>query len=220
MGSAASKQSLHSTAPIRATRSLAEVRLPIQCRCRAGTSVSFGVMPSEIGRGASGFTNVLTRSGSDALHGSLFELLGNSSLDARNYFDFSSPASPGRIPPFKRNEFGPTNGGPIVFPHLYNGRRKLYYFGEYQGFRQVLARHRFSRCLLRSSGRAWTRVPSLAILSQYRSTALTQGCSLATRCRTSPVRLYNQITIRALSCQRNFPSRRGRPGSASSWCAK
>ena len=97
-----------------------------------------GVMPAEFGRGASGFTNVLTRSGSDALHGSVFEFLRNSSLDARNYFDFSSPASPGRIPPFKRNEFGFTNGGPIFLPHVYDGRSKLYYFGEYQGFRQIL----------------------------------------------------------------------------------
>ena len=96
-----------------------------------------GVMPAEIGRGASGFTNVLTRSGLDALHGSVFEFLRNSSLDARNYFDYSSPASPGRIPPFKRNEFGFTNGGPIVLPHVYDGRGKAYYFGEYQGFRQV-----------------------------------------------------------------------------------
>jgi hypothetical protein len=97
-----------------------------------------GVMPAEIGRGASGFTNVLTRSGSDAPHGSVFEFLRNSSLDARNYFDYSSPASPGRIPPFKRNEFGFTNGGPILLPHVYDGRGKAYYFGEYQGFRQVL----------------------------------------------------------------------------------
>ncbi len=97
-----------------------------------------GVMPAEIGRGASGFTNVLTRAGSDTLHGSVFEFLRNSSLDARNYFDFSSPASPGRIPPFKRNEFGFTNGGPILLPHVYDGRGKAYYFGEYQGFRQVL----------------------------------------------------------------------------------
>lgn len=97
-----------------------------------------GVMPAEIGRGASGFTNVLTRSGSDAFHGSVFEFLRNSSLDARNYFDFSSPANPGRIPPFKRNEFGFTNGGPIFLPHVYDGRGKLYYFGEYQGFRQIL----------------------------------------------------------------------------------
>ncbi len=97
-----------------------------------------GVLPAEVGRGASGYTNIVTRSGTDGVHGSVFEFLRNSALDARNYFDFSSPASPGRIPPFKRNEFGFTNGGPIVLPHLYDGRGKAFYFLEYQGFRQVL----------------------------------------------------------------------------------
>jgi hypothetical protein len=97
-----------------------------------------GVMPAEIGRGASGFTNILTRSGMDSIHGSIFEFLRNSSLDARNYFDYSSPLNPGRIPPFKRNEFGFTNGGPVLIPHVYDGRGKLFYYVEYQGFRQVL----------------------------------------------------------------------------------
>ena len=97
-----------------------------------------GVMPAEVGRGASGFTNIITRSGSDSLHGSFFEFLRNSSLDARNYFDFSSPVNPGRLPPFRRNEFGLTNGGPIYVPHLYDGHGKAFYFFEYQSFRQVL----------------------------------------------------------------------------------
>ncbi len=99
---------------------------------------SSGWMPAEIGRGGAGYTNIVTRSGTDSLHGSVFEFLRNSALDARNYFDHSSPANPGRIPPFRRNEFGFTNGGPVVLPHLYDGRGKAYYFGEYQGFRQVL----------------------------------------------------------------------------------
>jgi hypothetical protein len=99
---------------------------------------SSGWMPAEIGRGAAGFTNIITRSGSSGFHGSVFEFLRNSALDARNYFDHPSPANPGRIPPFRRNEFGFTNGGPILIPGLYNGRGKTYYFGQYQGFRQVL----------------------------------------------------------------------------------
>ena len=99
---------------------------------------SSGWMPAEIGRGASGSTNVLTRSGSNGFHGSAFEFLRNSALDARNYFDHPSIANPGRIPPFRRNEFGFTNGGPVVLPHLYDGRDTTFYFGQYQGFRQVL----------------------------------------------------------------------------------
>ena len=99
---------------------------------------SSGWMPAEIGRGAAGFTNVITRSGAGGFHGSVFEFLRNSSLDARNYFDHPSIAEPGRIPPFRRNEFGFTNGGPIVFHKIYDGREKSFYFVQYQGFRQVL----------------------------------------------------------------------------------
>src|ERR1700729_1389209 len=99
---------------------------------------SSGWMPAEICRGAAGFTNIVTRSGSSGFHGSFFEFLRNSALYAPNYFDHPSIAEPGRIPPFRRNEFGFTNGGPVVLPHIYNGRGKTFYFGQYQGFRQVL----------------------------------------------------------------------------------
>ena len=97
-----------------------------------------GWMPAEIGRGAAGFTNIITRSGAAGFHGSIFEFVRNSAFDARNFFDRRSIANPGRIPPFRRNEFGFTNGGPVMIPGLYNGRGKTFYFGEYQGFRQVL----------------------------------------------------------------------------------
>ncbi len=99
---------------------------------------SSGWMPAEIGHGAAGFTNIITRSGASGFHGSFFEFVRNSAFDARNYFDHATPAFPGRIPPFRRNEFGFTNGGPVYLPHVYDGRRRTFYFAEYQGFRQVL----------------------------------------------------------------------------------
>lgn len=99
---------------------------------------SSGWMPAEIGQGAAGFTNIVTRSGASGFHGSIFEFVRNSAFDARNYFDHPTPAYPGRIPPFRRNEFGFTNGGPVFLPHVYDGRKRTFYFTEYQGFRQVL----------------------------------------------------------------------------------
>jgi hypothetical protein len=99
---------------------------------------SSGWMPAEIGRGAAGFTNIKTRSGASGFHGSMFEFVRNSAFDARNYFDHPTPAYPGRIPPFRRNEFGFTNGGPIFIPRVYDGRKRTFYFTQYQGFRQVL----------------------------------------------------------------------------------
>jgi hypothetical protein len=98
-----------------------------------------GVMPAEIGHGAASYTNVISKSGSNQVHGSVFEFVRNAAFDARNYFDHSNLADNfRRIPPFVRNEFGFANGGPVVLPHIYNGRDRTYYFGEYQGFRQVL----------------------------------------------------------------------------------
>jgi carboxypeptidase family protein len=97
-----------------------------------------GVMPAEIGHGAAGFTNVLTKSGSNHIHGSVFEFIRNAAFDARNFFDHPNSIDNRRIPPFVRNEFGVTNGGPVVLPGIYDGRGKTFYFGEYQGFRQVL----------------------------------------------------------------------------------
>src|SRR6267154_2622668 len=99
---------------------------------------SSGVMPAEIGHGAAGFTNVVTKSGTNLIHGSAFEFLRNASLDARNFFDHPNAVDPRRIPPFQRNEFGVTIGGPVSLPHFYDGRDKTFFFGEYQGFRQVL----------------------------------------------------------------------------------
>jgi len=103
-----------------------------------GIDSSSGWMPAEIGRGAAGFTNIRTRSGASGFHGSFFEFVRNSAFDARNYFDHPTPVYPGRIPPFRRNEFGFTSGGPVYFPRVYDGRKRTFFFAEYQGFRQVL----------------------------------------------------------------------------------
>ena len=71
---------------------------------------------------------VVTQSGTNGLHGSLFEFLRNSNLDARNFFDHPRGM---RIPPFRRNQFGGSAGGPIR-------RDKTFIFGSYEAFRQRL----------------------------------------------------------------------------------
>jgi hypothetical protein len=102
-----------------------------------GIQANSGVLPPEIGAGAASFTNIVTKSGTSQIHGAAFSFVRNAAFDARNYFDRRSFAQPGRIPPFVRNEFGFTNGGPVILPGVYDGRGRTYYFGEYQGFRQV-----------------------------------------------------------------------------------
>ena len=86
---------------------------------------------AEFGRGNGAIVNAVIKSGSNQLHGSLWEFLRNNKLDARNYFDpVGAPA-----PPYKQNQFGGTLGGPIVIPHLYDGRNRSFFFFDYEGFR-------------------------------------------------------------------------------------
>ena len=81
---------------------------------------------AEYGKRAGAQITVVTQSGTNQLHGSIFEFLRNSDLDARNFFDL------GFVPPFRRNQFGGALGGPIK-------KDKWFLFGNYEGFRQALA---------------------------------------------------------------------------------
>ena len=80
------------------------------------------------GGNAGGVVNVVTKSGTNALHGDLFEFLRNPVFNARNFF---SPA-PDVV---KRNQFGGTVGGPVLIPKLYNGKDRTFFFFGYQGTR-------------------------------------------------------------------------------------
>src|SRR2546426_5336681 len=88
---------------------------------------------AEFGRAAGGVISAVTKSGTNSLHGTLFEFHRNSAMDAKNFFDVGT--SP---PPFTRNQFGGTAGGPIV-------KNKLFYFGSYEGLRQQLSTTRIAR---------------------------------------------------------------------------
>jgi Carboxypeptidase regulatory-like domain/TonB-dependent Receptor Plug Domain/TonB dependent receptor len=77
------------------------------------------------GRTAGGVINAITRTGTNQFHGNVYEFLRNNALDAKNFFDRGS------IPPFKRNQFGASGGGPIQ-------KDKTFFFADYEGFRQTL----------------------------------------------------------------------------------
>ena len=78
---------------------------------------------------AGGVLNATTKSGTNELHGGLFEFLRNDKLDARGFF------SPEREV-LKRNQFGGTLGGPILIPRVLDGRNKAFFFAGYEGMRE------------------------------------------------------------------------------------
>ena len=86
---------------------------------------------AEFGGKSGGVINVITMSGTNRFHGSLFEFLRNDVFDAKNYFD--SAGQP--IPPFRQNQFGATFGGPVKIPGLYDGKDKTFFFLNYEGQR-------------------------------------------------------------------------------------
>ncbi len=82
---------------------------------------------AEYGRTAGGVFLAVTKSGTNALHGSLFEFLRNDALNARNFFAASNPK-------LRQNQFGGSVGGPVMLPG-YDGRNRTFIFGSYQGIR-------------------------------------------------------------------------------------
>jgi hypothetical protein len=87
-------------------------------------------MSAEFGRSGGAVLNVTIKSGTNGFHGSVFEFLRNSRLDAKNFFD--PPTGP--TPPFKQNQFGASTGGPVLLPK-YNGKNRTFFFVDYQGTR-------------------------------------------------------------------------------------
>lgn len=84
---------------------------------------------AEYGRAMGGVVNVTTKSGTNRLHGTAFEFLRNESLDAKNFFD---PADRDK-PPFKRNQYGFSIGGPLWLGKKLDFRNKVFWFGDYEG---------------------------------------------------------------------------------------
>jgi hypothetical protein len=83
----------------------------------------FGV---EQGRNSGASVDVVTKSGSNIYHGSLFELLRNNDFDARNFFNAKGTLQP----EYHQNQFGGSMGGPII-------HNKVFFFGDYEGFRKL-----------------------------------------------------------------------------------
>src|SRR5207244_1284 len=96
---------------------------------------------AEYGRASGAVVSAVTRSGTNDLHGTLFEFLRNSAFDSRTIFDLEDHNDDGKadLPPFHRNQFGGVLGGPVK-------KDKTFFFGGYEGFRQCRNEHTIVVC--------------------------------------------------------------------------
>jgi hypothetical protein len=90
-------------------------------------SVLTGGFPAEYGKATGGVVNAITKSGTNAFHGDVYEFIRNSAMDSRDYFSRTSNLP---LAEFRRNQFGAAAGGPII-------KSKTFIFGDYEGFTQV-----------------------------------------------------------------------------------
>jgi hypothetical protein len=106
-----------------------QVRLQISEDAVAEYRVNSALYDAEYGTQAGGQINVVTKSGTNDLHGTVFGYLRNSVFDARNFTDFDLNGNPA-IPPFRLGQYGLTVGGPIR-------KNKTFFFLSYEGLRQL-----------------------------------------------------------------------------------
>ncbi len=130
----------------------------------------YGVYSAEYGRTSGGQVVVVTKTGSNALHGDLFEFIRNSQFDAKNYFTLPNTGTT-----FRRNQFGGTLGGPII-------KDRTFFFLSYEGLR--LAQPTVLN----------TTVPNPAFLNGDFSSVCTSGFTAAGICNTASQQLKNPAT--------------------------
>ncbi len=92
-----------------------------------------GSVPAEYGRSGGSVTNMVIKSGTNRFHGSMYDFLRNSRLDANLFFNRGAGRT---LPAFSANTFGVAVGGPVYFPKLFDGRNKTFWFASYEGARE------------------------------------------------------------------------------------
>jgi hypothetical protein len=88
---------------------------------------------AEYGRNAGGIVSIVSKSGTNQIHGTAYDYVRNTDFDANDFF-LNQQGQPRAV--LNRNQYGLTLGGPIVIPHIVNGRNKLFFFFSYQGQKQ------------------------------------------------------------------------------------
>jgi outer membrane receptor protein involved in Fe transport len=132
--------------------------------------------PADYGKTSGGVINAASRSGTNSIHGTAYEFLRNSALDARGVFDKAT------IPPFKRNQFGVSAGGPVIKDHTF-------FFADYEGLRQGLG----------------VTTPVTTPSNNARNGQLANGTTIIVDPRVKPyLALYPQANCSSDTCPFNF----------------
>ncbi len=87
---------------------------------------------AQFGRAGGAILNATIKSGTNNLHGTVWEFLRNDKFDAADFFENAGNLKKSE---YRQNQFGVSLGGPVVIPHVYDGRNKLFFFGDYEGLR-------------------------------------------------------------------------------------
>jgi hypothetical protein len=169
-------------------------------------------LPAEFGRTTGGIETFSTKAGTNAYHGEAYDLFRNDDLDANtwgNDFQLSqNPVnrSPFAVPTDKQNDYGGTFGGPVIIPHLYNGKDKTFFFFSWEQYRQT------------SGGTQTSTVPTSAELAGNFTAALDTSSVLGTNpCDGTPIyqgEIFDPATTKTvggLECRTAFMNE---PGSA------
>ena len=94
---------------------------------------------AEFGRSGAAVLNATIKSGTNSFHGSVWEFFRNDKLDAADYFErniLANGATQTTKGELRQNQYGFSIGGPVVIPHVFDGRNKVFFFGDYEGLRR------------------------------------------------------------------------------------
>ena len=167
-------------------------------------SVEASSLGAQDGMHEGGMVNMVTKSGTNAYHGTGFEFIRNNLVDATNFYVTTcTPVAPKTTcsPKDKlhQNQYGGTIGGPLSIPHLYNGKDKLFFFVGYQYFESKSATATTS-----------ANVPTAANLIGDFSTTAPINSTLASAngaCQTTPTQLLDPLTgAKLINNQCNNPA--------------
>ena len=95
--------------------------------------LEMGTLSAEYGRSGGSITNMVIKSGTNAIHGTAYHFLRNSALDANGFF---ARGQGRKLAAFSANTYGVAVGGPVLFPKLYDGRNKTFWFASFEGARE------------------------------------------------------------------------------------